>query len=54
MEFEEIYNSYFKDVYRYVLRLSGNEHVAEEITSDTFFKAMKVIHKFRGECEIRL
>ena len=54
MEFEEIYNSYFKDVYRYVLRLSGNEHVAEEITSDTFFKAMKVIHKFRGECEIRV
>ena len=54
MEFEEIYNTYFKDVYRYVLRLSGNEHVAEEITSDTFFKAMKAIHKFRGECEIRV
>ena len=37
-DFEQIYHSYFHDVYRYLLRLSGNEHVAEELTSDTFFK----------------
>ncbi|MBQ8798079.1 MAG: sigma-70 family RNA polymerase sigma factor [Lachnospiraceae bacterium] len=54
MEFEALYDTYFKDVYRYLLRLSGNEHVAEEITSDTFFKAMKAIHTFRGDCEIRV
>ncbi|MBR6537362.1 MAG: sigma-70 family RNA polymerase sigma factor [Lachnospiraceae bacterium] len=54
MEFEELYNTYFKAVYRYVLRLSGDAHVAEEVTSDTFFKAVKAIHKFRGECEVRV
>lgn len=54
MEFEELYNTYFKDVYRYVLRLSGDAHVAEEVTSDTFFKALKAIHKFRGDCEVRV
>lgn len=54
MEFEKIYNTYFKDVYLYVLRLSGNEHIAEEITSDTFFKAMNSIDHFRGECDIRV
>ena len=54
MEFEELYNTYFKDVYRYVLRLSGDSHVAEEVTSDTFFKALKAIHKFRGECDVRV
>lgn len=54
MEFEELYNTYFKDVYRYVLRLSGDAHVAEEITSDTFFKALKAIHKFRGDCDVRV
>lgn len=54
MEFEELYNTYFKDVYRYVLRLSGDVHVAEEVTSDTFFKALKAIHKFRGDCEVRV
>lgn len=54
MEFETLYNTYFKDVYRYVLRLSGDAHVAEEVTSDTFFKALKAIHKFRGDCEVRV
>lgn len=54
MEFEEIYNKYFKDVYFYILRLSGDAHIAEEITSDTFFKAMKAVDKFRGDCEIRV
>lgn len=54
MEFEELYNTYFKDVYRYVLRLSGDAHVAEEVTSDTFFKALKAIHKFHGDCDVRV
>ena len=54
MEFEELYNTYFKDVYRYVFRLSGDSHVAEEVTSDTFFKAMKAVHKFRGDCDVRV
>lgn len=53
-DFEQIYNMYFKDVYLYIRRLSGNEHIAEEITSDTFFKAMRSIDKFRGECDIRV
>ena len=41
MEFEQVYDLYFRDVYRYILKLSGSEHVAEEITSDTFFKALR-------------
>ena len=53
-DFEQIYHSYFHDVYRYLLRLSRDEHVAEELTSDTFFKAMHAIHSFRGECDIRV
>ena len=51
---EQLYNTYFNDVYLYILRLSGNAHVAEEITSDTFFKAMKSIDKFRGDCDVRV
>lgn len=53
-EFEQLYNSYFSDVYRYIQRLSGDAQVAEEITSDTFFKAMQAIHKFRGDCDVRV
>lgn len=53
-DFDKIYSLYFKDVYLYILRLSGNEHIAEEITSLTFYKALKSIDKFRGDCEIRV
>ena len=54
MEFEQIYNTYFKSVYRYIWKLSGDEHIAEEITSETFLKAMKSIGDFRGECDMRV
>lgn len=54
MDFEKIYKEYFSDVYLYVRRLSGNEHIAEEITSDTFYKALSSINKFRGECDMRV
>lgn len=54
MEFDEVYNKYFKDVYLYIRRLSGDEYIAEEITSETFFKAMHAIDNFRGDCDIRV
>ena len=53
-DFEKAYKQYFGDVYLYILRLSGNEHIAEEITSDTFFRAMKSIDSFRGDCDVRV
>lgn len=52
MDFQEIYETYFGDVYKYVLALSHNESVAEEITQETFFKALKGIDGFRGECKL--
>lgn len=53
-DFEKIYTTYFQDIFRYVLKLSNDEHIAEEITSQTFFKAMKTYNKFRGDCDIRV
>ena len=53
-EFEQIYKTYFNDVFLYIKKLSGNESIAEEITSETFFKAMRSIEKFRGDCDIRV
>ncbi|MBU3210554.1 RNA polymerase sigma factor [Clostridium algidicarnis] len=51
-EFEEIYSEYFKDVYRYVLSLSKNESIAEDITQETFFKALKNIDSFKRNCKM--
>lgn len=54
MDFEEIYRRYFGDVYRYLLRLSGSETAAEDITSETFLRAMQALPRFRGDCDVRV
>ena len=41
LELEEIYKTYFQDVYYFVLAMSKDPHIAEEITQETFFKALK-------------
>ena len=54
MEFEEIYKAYFGPVYCYLLRLSGSEQLAEELTAETFFRALRAADGFRGGCEVRV
>ncbi len=49
---EALYNTYFHDVYLYVKSLSKNDDIAEEITQETFFKAMKSLQKFKGDCDL--
>ena len=53
-DFEEIYRSYFADVYRYALALSRDAHTAEEVTQETFVRALTAIDSFRGECQVRV
>ena len=53
-DFEEIYRAYFADVYRYALALSGNPNMAEEVTQETFVRALTAIDSFRGECQLRV
>ena len=52
--FEEIYIQYFDYVYRYSRSLCRNETIAEEITQETFFKALKNIEHFKGECKLNV
>lgn len=53
MNFDEVYEAYFKDVYFYTKSLVVDNHVAEEITQETFFKALKSFHQFDGTKDIR-
>ena len=53
-DFEEIYRTYFADVYRYALALSRDAHTAEEVTQETFFRALASIDQFRGDCQLRV
>lgn len=52
-QFDEIYQAYFDPVYRYVLSLSGDTHVAEEVTQETFFKALRSLDRFRGDSSLK-
>ena len=51
-DFLEVYDLYFRDVYRYALALTRNEAMAEEITQETFFKALSSLEQFDGRCKI--
>jgi RNA polymerase sigma-70 factor (ECF subfamily) len=52
LDFEQIYNEHFSGVYKYALSLSRDEAIAEEITQETFFKAMRSIDTFTGACKL--
>ncbi|SIS72069.1 RNA polymerase sigma factor [Salimicrobium salexigens] len=51
---EEIYKRYFKDVYLFVYSLSKNRHIAEDITSETFLKAIDALDSFEGKSDIKV
>lgn len=53
MDFERVYREWFKDVFLYVCSLSTNKEIAEEITQETFTKALKSIDSFDGRKDIR-
>ncbi|MFQ7288727.1 MAG: RNA polymerase sigma factor [Lacrimispora saccharolytica] len=40
MDYEKLYHSYYMQVYSYVMTILKNQSLAEEITQNTFFKAM--------------
>ena len=52
-DFESIYRQHFSYVERYLLALCHDAHMAEELTAQVFFQAMKSLPKFRGDCSIQ-
>lgn len=42
MDFEKLYEVYYMQVYSYVMTILRNSQLAEEITQDVFFKALKI------------
>lgn len=53
VNFEDIYQLYFKDVFLFLRSISASEDIAEEITQETFTKALKAIDRFDGNKDIR-
>lgn len=51
-DFEKVYVEYLRDVYNFLLKLSGSEDIAEELTQSTFSIAFENMEKFRGTCKM--
>lgn len=49
---EEIYQSHARTVYAFLLTKTQSPDLAEELTQETFYQAVKSIHTFRGESSI--
>ena len=49
VDFEQVYSKYYSSVYRYVFSMAKDEHIAEEITQETFYKALKNINKYNSK-----
>ena len=49
MDLDELYRQHSRTVYRYLMSLSGDCHLAEELTQETMFRAVMNIGSFRGE-----
>ena len=52
MDFDAVYRENAEIVYRYLFSLCGNAHLAEEVTAQTFYEAIRSAGKYRGEAAL--
>ena len=53
MDMDELYRLYFRDVAFFLQGLTHSESLAEELTQETFFKALNGLREFDGRQDIR-
>ena len=51
-DLEQIYKQYFETVNKYLFCLTHNSDISEELTQETFYRAVKKINTFKGECKM--
>ena len=51
-DMEQIYTQYFETVNKYLFCLTHNNDISEELTQETFYKAVKKIDTYKGECKM--
>ena len=51
-DIEKIYEECFETVNKYLFCLTHNNDISEELTQETFYKAVKKIDTYQGECKM--
>lgn len=49
---EEIYRQHALTVFKYLMTLAHDRQLAEELTQETFYQAVRSIHRFDESCKI--
>lgn len=52
--FEQVYIQYHKVIYAYLLSLCRSEELAADLAQETFYKALRGIDRFQGECALNV
>lgn len=52
IDFNDIYKEHAEMIYRFLLRMCNDEHLAEDLMQDTFLKAIKKIDTFDMRCKL--
>ena len=47
---DEVYREYSQMIYKYLFSLTRDAHVAEEVTQETFYQAVRCADRFDGSC----
>lgn len=50
--YDEIYRLYAKEVYLFLMQLSKNHEIAEDLTQTTFLKAIEKLDTFKEQCKV--
>ena len=51
-QMEELYINYAKTVHKYLICLTNDVNIAEDLTQETFYQASKTIKNVKGECKV--
>lgn len=51
-DIEKVYEEYFETVYKYLFCLTHNSDLSEELTQETFYRAVQKIGSFKEQCKI--
>ena len=53
MDIKQICEEYYQTVFGYLITITGGDYdLAEELTQETFYRAIKNSAKFRGDCKM--
>lgn len=50
-EIEELYRQYYDVIFKYLMCLSKNKEIAEDLTQETFYKMIKKINTYKGKAK---